>query len=246
MELSPLMIDQNEEQELPGLAARIAALDVPVKLIPIRLGTGRVSVDYLWSATQTLQDGTVQVFGASAERKTVRDLIASANDGRLERQMGVMTQFPHRFLILDMRSQREVDVSLAYAGWTWERVLGLLRDVQYEGILIELVWGTGFERAISSLYRWTGRDEHHALHRPALPTVEGMYLDPNYRAQVAMLMCIPGIGEKAATALLERFITIKGVTNGRRNTYASVPGIGPKRAAGIATFLNGGKAPADA
>jgi hypothetical protein len=136
------------------------------------------------------------------------------SDGRLERQLSIMTQFPHRFLLLHVKSLRDAQVSCVYANWTWERVLGVLRDVQYEGVPVEFVLGDeGVERSLVALYRWTGRDEHVSLHRPSPPVVTGMYMDPDYRAQVAMFMCIPEVGEKGAVALREQFGSIKGVCN---------------------------------
>ena len=206
--LSPMLVDASEEREL-SILKKLAALDVSAKVIPVRLGADRVSVDYVWSAN----DGNVTE-GVVAERKTVRDLIASVSDGRLERQLGVMTKFPHRFLLLHVKSLRDAQVSCVYANWTWERVLGVLRDVQYEGVPVEFVLGDeGVERSLVALYRWTGRDEHVSLHRPSPPVVTGMYMDPDYRAQVAMFMCIPEVGEKGAVALREQFGSIKGVCN---------------------------------
>jgi len=206
--LSPILIDQSEEHEL-SIQKKLAALDVDSRVLAVRLGENRVSVDYVWNAS----DGNV-VEGVLVERKTVRDLIASVSDGRLERQLSIMTQFPHRFLLLHVKSLRDAQVSCVYANWTWERVLGVLRDVQYEGVPVEFVLGDeGVERSLVALYRWTGRDEHVSLHRPSPPVVTGMYMDPDYRAQVAMFMCIPEVGEKGAVALREQFGSIKGVCN---------------------------------
>jgi len=206
--LSPILIDQSEEREL-SISKKLSALDVDSRVLAVRLGENKVSVDYVWNAT----DGNV-VEGVLVERKTVRDLIASVSDGRLERQLSIMTQFPHRFLLLHVKSLRDAQVSCVYANWTWERVLGVLRDVQYEGVPVEFVLGDeGVERSLVALYRWTGRDEHVSLHRPSPPVVTGMYMDPDYRAQVAMFMCIPEVGEKGAVALREQFGSIKGVCN---------------------------------
>lgn len=231
--LSPIMIDESEDREI-GIVQKLAGLDVPCRPVLVRLGQDKVSVDYMWSVTGTGSEGVL------CERKTVRDLIASATDGRLERQVGVMVKFPHRFLILHVKSDRDARVSLAYSNWSWERVLGILRDVQYEGVAVEFVLGEEFANALASLYKWTGRDEHTALHRPVLPVVEGMYLDPEYRAEIAMYMCIPGIGEKAAVSLKETFGTMKGLCNAGIDAIRAVPGIGPTRASSIQSFLGTG------
>jgi ERCC4-type nuclease len=66
-----------------------------------------------------------------------------------------------------------------------------------------------------------------------------MYMDPDYRAQVAMLICIPGIGEKAAVALLEQFGSVKGVCNASRGALLTVSGIGKQRAGTVGEFLAG-------
>jgi hypothetical protein len=232
--LSPMLVDASEEREL-SISKKLAALDVSSKVIPVRLGADRVSVDYVWSAN----DGNVTE-GVVAERKTVRDLIASVGDGRLERQLSVMTKFPHRFLLLHIKSLRDAQVSCAYANWTWERVLGVLRDVQYEGVPVEFVLGDdGVERSLVALYHWTGKDEHVSLHRPSPPVVTGMYMDPDYRAQVAMLICIPGIGEKAAVALLAQFGSVKGVCDASKQALLTVGGVGKQRAGTVAEFLAG-------
>ena len=131
-------------------------------------------------------------------------------------------------------------MSCVYANWTWERVLGVLRDVQYEGVPVEFVLGDGgVERSLVALYHWTGKDEHVSLHRPSPPVVTGMYMDPDYRAQVAMLICIPGIGEKAAVALLGQFGSVKGVCNASRGALLTVSGIGKQRAGTVGEFLAG-------
>lgn len=139
----------------------------------------------------------------TVERKTVSDLLNSANDGRLSAFTSTpSTALALRALLLhgglDAWSERDTSP---------ESIDNLLASVQADGIIVlRAAPGTvGLARRLVSFWKWSSKPNHGSYHRPAVPTLTQGYFDPMEKAKVVNLMTLPSIGEQRARDILRMF-----------------------------------------
>lgn len=196
-----------DDRERGGAAARALEAHPGVLLRYRRLRVGDFVVN-----------GTLLV-----ERKTLPDLVASIEDGRLFRQAAAMAGQPLRSALilegraLDLGMKRQaiqgalLTVTLGFG----IPVLRALDGAETAGLLVMAADQAG--RAARGLHPRPGR-------RPGAKR----------RAQAWVLQGLPGVGPFRAERLLAAFGDVASILTADPAQLADVPGIGPGIAAGIA------------
>lgn len=191
--LHPITVDTRErdatqivrELERQGVPARVAALPDN--------GGG----DFRW-LVEPEADGQPWL-AVTVERKSVSDLLNSANDGRLAAFTATASsEVAMRFLLLHGDPER--DRQHGRNDQSPEAIDNLLVSIQTDGVVV-IRAGAGvvpLTSRLASLWRWTGKDDHGSYRRPALPLTESVYFNARERDAVRNLMTLPGWGERRA------------------------------------------------
>lgn len=214
--------DTNKKLHKEYLVSSLAMLGIPAQRV------NRQGIDVRWAS-----GGQACMF----DLKTPEDVIASANDGRLHRQVVEMQAancMMWGFLIEGEDSQDGVTVGYGPYAWPIERYDNLLLSLQNEGA--KIVRSSSQDRTpqrLYSLYRYSGKEEHSSIHKPTPHKVlHGRYHDKLWRGHIEFLMGLPSLGEKKANDLIDRWpltdilgITPEGLDAARRR-WLAVDGIG--------------------
>lgn len=177
----------------------------------------------------------------NVELKEPKDYIASVTSGHLFEQILPLREAGEPIVILVIGSDEDVseaikDAVLHRRVCTHKTIAAyhnILRDFEaccFAERIPVLRWKqSAFSRLLSLAHKMlTGGNlmKHHP--RPA----------EHERKIVALSMLVPGLGEKKARALLDRFGNIRGILEACDETkYQEVPGIGPKIAAALVEAL---------
>lgn len=198
MLLHPITIDDREKLPSPSERVReLATLDVPAKVGRIPSGEG----DYRWVCEP--EHGERPWLVVNVERKSIADLMASANDGRLSNYIDAT--FPGQLRALLVEGDQFKFKSRGRP-WTPEQLDNLLASVQMRGVMvIRAKSDQTTALRLKDFWKWTGKDEHGSVVQVARPQVSTNYLDEDTKAAVRFLMCLPGWGEKRARAALAKF-----------------------------------------
>ena len=159
------------------------------------------------------------------ERKSLADFEASVMDGRLFRQASEM-----------LKSYRKAIILLE--GEEWEGRLGMRARLSAIARLLlmgaSLVCTKNKEESalmIAQLYRKLGEDESPKVVLSKKPKGRG-------EQRVFVLASIPGVGEKLARKLLERFGSIKNIADASIKEIMEVEKVGEKKAKKIKEVLS--------
>lgn len=180
------------------------------------------------------------------ERKSVKDLVASVDDGRLARfieETGATD--PPKTQVRALLVEGDVEQGLdAVRGrdWTAEQIEALLFDAQLLGVLVlHSPSVSATPKRIANLWRWSGKDEHKAFVRPVLPGISDSYLDPDKKAAVRAAMVLPNWGEQRARAAVETLGSAAAVYAAilarDHKKFEAVPGVGKVLVNNAAEFL---------
>jgi ERCC4-type nuclease len=178
------------------------------------------------------------------QRKEVKDLLASAQDGRLAKELGQMGSLDIKALFVEGQMTFTHDGMLMGKAWgrEWTRaqVCGLLWGVANKGVwvhrtesLVETV------EAVKLFTKWCRKAEHGSLDRR--PSVGGGMWGsgPTHREfAVWMLQGIPGVGPKVAEAIYQVHGMPFKLTVGVEDLMM-VEGIGKKKAEAIVGAFEG-------
>jgi DNA excision repair protein ERCC-4 len=185
--------------------------------------------------------------GANAiaiERKTLGDFISSFRNGRLWEQLVALSKMKEyegsevvrRMLVIE-RSQGDDEI-LDEKGWA--SVIGAQMECIYT-YHIPIVQVRG-DQGIGSFLRVLVRREWEGLNDRVPPA---RWFKPRTSSdlpvkdqRVLFLSMIPGVGDKLAFSLLERFGSIENLSRASVKDLQSVSGIGEKKAKGIFGFLH--------
>lgn len=168
------------------------------------------------------------------QRKELKDLIASLQDGRLAKEIAQMRQLDGgAIVIVEGRPRWSLDGMLLTTNAKFSRSAfhGILWSIQSEGL-----WVTRTDdqdetiETINILHAYLRKDKHIALRRRPNPTsVWGKISNRDYALH--LLQGLPSIGPELAERILDvlgfPFTWRDGITIER---LQQVPGIGPKRA----------------
>jgi ERCC4-type nuclease len=174
------------------------------------------------------------------QRKTIKDFVASVEDGRLAEQIMKMQRLDHAMVLLEGRPMFVNDV-LEIGSWgreiskrAWQRMVMTIRA---SGVHVETVnTPTELIEYVEMLDGWCASEDHSTLTIKGEKPSSSKWGD--IRAQhyrVAMLSSLPGVGEELAKRMIAECgwpLTIKdGVV------LSDVQGLGAKKLAKIMEVL---------
>lgn len=182
----------------------------------------------------------------TVERKTHGDFVASANDGRLGRfTEEALSAAPTALYVLLLEGD---PFKTPYAGdrpWSPSEIDNAVASLETRVgiVVIRSASKDDTGERLAEFWRWTAKlDEPSSLLRVQRPVPEQAYIDPDTRAAVRLLMCLPqGWGEARAKAALRVFgspwAVLEAVMTGDRATFKEVKGVGPGLVEKARTFL---------
>lgn len=191
-------------------------------------------------------EGAGDWWSVVVERKSVRDLVASVDDGRIARfieETGALDPPANQIRALLVEGDTEAGL-YGFRGrdWSAEALENLLTDVQMCGVVLRRSPSVRSTPArLISFWKWTGKDEHNALLRPTLPGISDNYLDKDRKSAVRSLMVLPGWAENRALAVINHLgspaAAYRAILERDYTTLTGVRGIGKGLVDGAATFL---------
>lgn len=226
--LSPITVD--DRQKTPPSAVRAAELrDRGVPATVARLDSG----DYQWVVLGNVPPTVVLV-----EEKLPQDLIASVADGRLgEFVQEVVAEGTVKALLVTGDTTSGVVGGGNAADWTAGQVDNLLVSVQMSGVYVVRAKDPyAAASRLVDLYHYTGKEDHTTLTAVVRPEISNAYMDPEKRAAVRMLMCLPQLGEKRARAILERYGSVDAGLRAVKE-WSDIGGIGQGLSSRASAFL---------
>ena len=179
------------------------------------------------------------------ERKSIADLLSSAEDGRLTHfidETGGIDPDPAIVRAVLLEGDQFVFGTYGYKQWTPEQVDNLLASLQSTGVLVLRSSSVRQTAArLASFWKYTGRDDHRSLLRVVRPSISDSYLNPRKKEAVRMLMGLPNFGESRARAALEEIGSLKGaleaVMSRDVKAFKDAKGVGKGLVVGAAEFL---------
>jgi len=171
------------------------------------------------------------------------DLLASIDDGRLARELAMLSRTEYPVLIVEGRPQWTADGHLmaSWASrWTRQQLRNLLRSVWLtHGVMVEHTDDINdTATAVLELEKWFGKKVHRSLFARPKHTVRDTW-GKSSQEDVArfLLQGFPGIGTALAEAILERFGKAPLSWSCTFDELKSVPGIGERRSKALWELL---------
>ena len=198
--------------------------------------TEKYGADVLW------WDEVIQGW-VGVQRKTVPDLVASVQDGRLAKEMAQLMRVKVASLIVEGRPRWSTDGWLMrnHVRWSVAQHRSLLRSIQGRGVFVEQSDDhADTARLIVEIAAWVRKGDHRSLDRRPKPSGDswGKITDKAWACH--LLQSVPDIGPVQADAIYEHFggrIPV-GLTVDRK-ALLDVKGLGPKRVAKILRAFGG-------
>ncbi len=154
------------------------------------------------------------------ERKSLVDLAAAINDGRLFHQALRLTRTTFRPAIVLEGTSRDIERS----GMRWERVQGALVTISLF-LGVPLLRTRAPEETVRTML-FAAR-QAHTYASGALPR-HGWRPRGKYARQLYILQGFPNIGPERARRLLARFGSVEAVVNARPEVLRAVTGVGKR------------------
>jgi len=164
------------------------------------------------------------------------DLLASLDDGRLARELALLSRTECPVLIVEGRPQWTADGHLmaSWASrWTRQQLRNLLRSVWLtHGVMVEHTDDINDTAdSVIELDKWFRKKVHRSLlARPKQAARDSWGTRREDDVMKFLLQGFPGIGTVLADAILERFGRVPLSWSCNLDELRSVPGIGEKRA----------------
>lgn len=168
------------------------------------------------------------------QRKAWKDLLASAEDGRLAREAMQWGELFRAILLVEGRPK--TDPSGAIIGyqdkgsrWTLAAMRNLMRSCEAAGAWVE--WAQDIEETaaiVGELVSWSRKGSHTSLSTRPGPSKDGLMRLPTMENW--LLQSFPGIGRERADAILAHFGGLPMGWTVSAKELEGVPGIGPKLA----------------
>lgn len=201
-----------------------------VNMMPERFG-----VDYLWPAHGAW---------AGVQRKEVSDLLASATDGRLAKELSQMEPLIHRWVVIEgtVRFTGEGELMMGRARgkpWSRDQWEGMVASIQQRGCWLASssdVRDTG--RVIGILQRWSRKEKHTSL--TGRPGPVSLWGRPGSRDwAIHLLQGFEGIGPELATRIIDTFGGVPMQWTVDEAALRGIEGLGPKKVKKLMEALNG-------
>lgn len=144
------------------------------------------------------------------QRKTIPDLIASVQDGRLAKEVAQIKRVDVAILIIEGQVKWTVEGNMVIGSnfgqsWTRKQFKGVLWSVRLKGIWVE--FSDGIQETIQTLAwleSWFLKSQHRSLdRRPGPSSVWGKLADRDYARH--LVMGLPGVGPELADRIVDRF-----------------------------------------
>lgn len=188
--------------------------------------------DFLWTTPSGL---------CGAQRKEWKDLLASVEDGRLQKEVAQMSGLHGAWLIVENQPRWTLDGAILHRynrRWNRQAWRNLLRSVAATGIRVEHSDGLDDTAVVvMSLIEWT-RTEHKTLKTRPKASSDGWGHREAKAWQSHLLQGMPGMGPTRAEAVIEHFGGLPFVWTIDAAELAKVPGIGKKTATRLIELLD--------
>ena len=177
------------------------------------------------------------------QRKTLDDLLASLEDGRLARELGLLSQVQYPALMLEGQPAWTSDGHLRKpwsSRWTRTQLRNLLRSVWWvHGVAVEHTHDIAdTAMAIIELEVWFRKTVHRSLlSRPKRSSRDSWGMSSKESSAIFFLQGLPGVGPGLATAIYRRFGKIPMSWTCAFEELKSVDGIGERRARALWEIL---------
>lgn len=196
----------------------------------------KVGLDFAWCDAHGGWQG--------AQRKELKDFLASVQDGRLRKELGQMrAMVSSPTLILEGRVRFTNDGMLQGRFWgreyTRRHWQGMMISLAHEEMVAvhtsDDVAGT--VAMVGQLYEWWQKDDHGSFH--AGVQVQGDWgTATNRDYQIALMATLPGVGLKRARAVIKHFGGLPWRWDCTAKELMEVEGIGKGTAAKMMQVLN--------
>ena len=176
------------------------------------------------------------------EEKLPADLFASVEDDRLGKfvRASVDRNTTKALLVVGSEGYNYAEPHVSGNGreWSVSQIDNLLVSVQMSGVVV-LRAESPYAAAsrLVSYWEYTGKEEHSSLTKVVRPEISQNYMDVEKREAVRLLMCISGLGEKRAKAVLEYHGQLRQALASSL-VWDNVPGIGKGLARRATDFLD--------
>src|SRR5438270_1418597 len=212
---APVHIRIDTQEQRSGIPALLAAMpQVHIEVIPLRMGDYDIGGD------------PCRVF----ERKTGSDFLGSLVQGRLFAQLTALRKSRLAPILL-----LEGDpLRVGHSQMRPERIRGALTYIT--AILrVPILPSSGPEDSAQLVYAAAKQCQiGHATHGPAA----GRRRASLSEQQMQIVLSLPGVGRATARAVCARFRSLHDLLNADAATLATVPGVGPSRAAAPEQLLH--------
>ena len=212
---APIHIRIDTQEQRSGIPALLAAMpQVHIELTPLRIGDYDVGGD------------PRRVF----ERKTASDFLSSLAQGRLFAQLSVLRK--SRFAPILLLEGDPLRVS--HSQMRPESIRGALTYIT--AILrVPILPSSGPSDSAHLVYAAAKQCQiGHAARGPAA----GRRRASLSEQQMQIVLSLPGVGRTTARAVCARFRSLHDLLNADAATLATVPGVGPSRAAALEQLLH--------
>lgn len=181
------------------------------------------------------------------QRKEVKDLLQSINDGRLAKEVAQMTSSPiltQSVLIIEGRLDWTLDgrSTLPHTNVTRAGLRNLITSIQLRSIIVQYTdSASDTAELIRGLSGYFNRSHHSLDTRPNPTSPWGRTTNKGFG--VHLIQSFPGIGPELATRIYEHFNGVPLAWTVDEAALIKVPGLGKKRAAQLIASLGGDPAP---
>jgi len=223
-----VLIDTNEPKNAEEWFKK-QKLNLFLKRVKLDVG------DYLVRVTSSLSP----VKEIAIERKTVSDYINSIEDGRLFNQLYQLSKhFDISYLIvvgnvINELLERDFPLEAFYSSLIGSSLKRSSEGKQ--GQIITVMVPTNYEFALCVYFIHKKLEEGELIRRPRPVGGKSDFKS----CLITLYSCLPGISEKLAVRLAEKFPSLKSLVNASVEEIMSVKGIGEEKAKKIFSFIHG-------
>ena len=195
----------------------------------------KMGVDFLWRG----HGGWCGV-----QRKEISDLLASATDGRLARELQQLVDLDIAALVVEGQPMFATDGVLVDGGfgrsWTWSQIQGLTWSVQQRGVWCATTKTVDETMSyVCALMQWSQKERHNtAVKRAGVVSVWGGKPDAKEFA-CHLLQGIPGVGPEIAAKIYDHFGRVPWRWDVGVEELMKVDGVGRKKAETMMRALRG-------
>ena len=212
---APIHIRIDTQEQRSGIPDLLAAMpQVHIEVIPLRTGDYDVGGD------------PCRVF----ERKTASDFLISLTEGRLFAQLAALRKSRFAPMLLLEGDPLRVDHSRMRP----ESIRGALTYIAAT-LRVPILPSSGPADSAHLVYAAAKQCQvAHAAHGPAA----GRRRASLPEQQMQIVLSLPGVGRATARAVCARFRSLHDLLNADAATLATIPGVGPARAAALEQLLH--------